>query len=181
MKRVFLSVQPPREIQEELFQLTRSWGDLPCRWLPVEDLHVTLAFLGNTGEQELEDVFSIMEEIGSIHGPTEVYLHKIGYGPHKKTPPSLVWVEGESEGLTPLVKDLERGLEERTSYKSSQREFFTHITLGRVNKMAWRRLEERPSIEKRVDLSFVADTIYVMESKLNPIGAEYTVLKRVRL
>jgi len=113
-------------------------------------------------------------------------LGKICYGPPKKMPPRLVWVEGEeSEELGKIQKDLENSLL-ACSIKGMEIEnrlWIPHITLGRIRTWEFRQIEpeERPEIDEDIDLSFELNSIEVMESQLKKGGPEYTVLESAPL
>ena len=74
-------------------------------------------------------------------------------------------------------------LSEVIDYSAPKRRYVPHITLGRINKLKWRRYspEERPQINEEINLSFEAESIEMMESKLKRTGAEYHVLKSFSL
>ena len=90
-------------------------------------------------------------------------------------PPRMVWAIGEkSEEFSALKGDLDKSLA-----TSENREFSPHITLGRVRKWEWQRIEpeERPEVDEEINLSFPVSSIEVMESVLKRTGAEYAVLE----
>jgi len=140
--------------------------------------------LGYLSDEEVVKVCEITREIVSKNEPFSIRLNKICYGPPKKMPPRMVWVEGEkSEKLTKLKNDLEGAMASDSRYKKETRPFSPHITLGRIRKWEWQRIEpeERPEIEQEIDLSFPVDSIELMESVLKRGGPEYTVLESAPL
>lgn len=171
MKRIFIAIFPPSEIQKELTFIQEELSYLPVRWVPEKDLHLTLAFLGNMGD--MKTIEDLIEETVKSFPPFSVSLDRVTYGPPGETPPSLVWATGE--GLKELAGQLEEELGKRTGYTGGS--FLTHLTLGRVNKSKWRRMEERPQIDRELDISFEAKSIDIMESRLRPSGAEYKKIK----
>lgn len=181
--RIFIAINLPKEIKKELSSFQDRWLELPCRWVKRENLHITLAFLGYLSNQELLKVIKITKEVALINRPFSINLIRISYGPPKKIPPRMVWVEGEkSEELRKLQKELENSLS-AASIKSlnepEDRTFTPHITLGRIKTFEFRRIEpeERPQIEEEISLTFPVNSIEVMESHLKRGGPEYTVLE----
>lgn len=179
-RRVFIAVNLPENIKEELAQFQKKWPTLPCRWLKKQTFHITLAFLGNRNEKELEKIFEITKGAGERHSAFSILLNRICYGPPKMMPPRLVWAEGEkSQGLSKLKQDLDRLLAEKINFLPEKREVIPHIALARIKKWNWRRLEpeDRPDVNLEISLEIPVNSIEVMESHLKKTGAEYEILK----
>ncbi len=51
--RVFIAINLPEDIKNELISFQKKWPNLPCRWTKKENLHITLLFLGHLNEEEL--------------------------------------------------------------------------------------------------------------------------------
>jgi 2'-5' RNA ligase len=182
--RVFVAINLPEQIKNELLKYQKKWPDLPARWTKKENLHITLIFLGYLNNQELLEVLRITKEVASRHQPFFINLTKIIYAPPKKMPPRMVWVEGEkSNELEKLQKDLKNSLTFPISSNKEEigeKETFTpHITLARIRQWDFRKIEpeERPLIEEEISLNFQVNSIEVMESQLKRGGPEYTVLE----
>lgn len=183
--RIFIAINLPPEIKSKLSDYQSGWPDLPIRWVKKENLHLTLIFLGYISSQQLVEVGKITKEVASRHPPFFINLKKIGYGPPKKMPPRMIWVEGErSKELASLKNDLQHSLiSGKINFLVENRQFTPHITLGRIRTWEWRQIEpeERPEVEKEISLSFSVNSIEIMESQLKKGGAEYTVLESIPL
>jgi len=173
--RVFIAINLPEDIKKKLTDYQEKWPELPIKWTKKENIHITLIFLGYLNSEELLEICKITKEAASRHSSFLVKLIKICYGPPKKMPPRMIWAEGEkSEKFAALRDDLNKVLNIREA-----REFSPHITLGRVRQMEWRRIEpeERPEVEKDINLTFEVNSIEIMESELKRGGPEYTILE----
>ena len=182
--RIFIAINLPEKIKKELSSFQKKWPTLPCRWVKKENLHLTLAFLGYLNEEQLNVVLKITKEVVEKNGPFSISLNKTCYGPGKKFPPRLVWVQGQrSEGLSKLKKCLDRLLSEQINFLPEKRDFLPHITLGRIKKWNFRQIEpeERPDVNIEVSLEIPVNSIEVMESHLKRTGAEYEILKSFSL
>lgn len=178
--RIFIAINLPQEIKTKLGNYQSFWQDLPAKWVKPENWHITLAFLGYLNDEELLKVCQITKEVAERHSPFLINLKKIVYGPPKKMPPRMIWVEGEkSEELGKLQKDLENSLAGKINFETENRPYTPHITLARIRQWEFRQIEpeERPEINEEIDLSFQVNSIEVMESKLKRGGAEYTILE----
>jgi len=180
--RIFIAINLPENIKQKLADFQSKWPELPIRWTKKENLHITLVFLGSLSDEELFEICKITKEVASKNQPFSINLNKIFYGPPKKMPPRMVWVEGEkSKGLTQLKNDLENALSGSTNsrHQKETRPFSPHITLGRIRQWEFKSIEpeERPNVKQDISLGFEVSSIEVMESFLKRGGPEYTILE----
>jgi len=183
-KRIFISIGIPEGAKNKLVSFVEEINNsfthfndfCPVKWTRRENLHVTLFFLGEIEIEEIPSIFGIVEEIASRHDAFRMELKNISYGPNEKNP-KMLWAKGEkSEELTKLQQDLEKNL---LNIREPDNGFAPHITLGRITQWEFKKidLEERPEVNKDIDISFTVDSIDIMESELKKGGARYTVLK----
>ncbi len=173
MHRIFIAINLPEKIKENLSSY--SW-DLPAKWVKKDNLHLTLAFLGNRSDKEIEEIISGIKKLALKHSPFKIKLNKIVYD---SFPPRVIWARGDlSEELASLKKDLneELGL-------TKEKKLIPHITLGRIRKWQWQRIEpeERVEINEDINLDFEVNSVEVMESFLKRSGPEYIILESIKL
>jgi len=169
-RRVFIAINLPEDIKKKLADYQSKWPELPARWTKKENLHITLAFLGNTTEEELLEVLNLTKETAEKQEPFFIDLKKIIYGPPKGSP-KMIWAEGEkSEELGKLSAELN---------KEQGRGYTPHITLARIKIWEFKQMEpeERPEINEDIHFNFEVSSIEVMESELKPGGPTYTILE----
>ncbi len=107
--RIFIAVNFPEEIKKQLSDYQKKLITLPVRWTKKESLHITLVFLGYLNDDELLEVIRITKEVALQHPSFSINLNKILYGPPKKFPPRMIWVEGrEISGNGQFAKKLGR-------------------------------------------------------------------------
>ena len=178
--RVFIAINLPGDIKKQLASFYDKWPDLPAKWTTRDNLHITLEFLGDLTDQEIGDACNAVNEVARKHNPFTISLNKILYGPPKKMPPRLVWVEGEiSKELEDLKNDLQETLLEKIRFRPDGAGFIPHITLARISEWEFKKFEpeERPEINEDIDFMFTAESIEVMESQLKRGGPVYTILE----
>ena len=177
MRRIFVALPLPHNLQIELSQVQREYPELPAKWVRPKNLHITLAFLGNKSEEEIGRICNIVKEIARNHSSFQLLLEKIQYGPPEKTP-RMVWATGRAEKeLTSLVKEIREALSE------SHTTITLHITLARINQWELQTIpeEEQIDVSKEINIKVPVESIVVMESRLKRGGAEYTILQEATL
>jgi 2'-5' RNA ligase len=181
-RRVFAALNLPQDIKKRLIKYQRDWPALPAKWVPEQNLHITLVFIGYIYDDEMFKVCQISKEVARNHEAIEVNLNRICLAPPGKNP-RMVWVMGQKNSkMTSLKQDLERRIFESpeiTYRETDNRPFSPHITLARLDQKGWRQLENKPEIDKEINLSFHIDSMEIMQSDLSRSGPEYTVLESV--
>jgi 2'-5' RNA ligase len=186
--RIFIAINLPENTRKRLLSYQEKWPNLPIKWTYKDNLHITLLFLGYLTDEELLDVIRDAEKIITQKESFQISLNKIIYGPPKKLPPKMIWAIGEtSEEFTDLQKSLEEGVYNEPLPDSEKREkgnYFTpHVTLGRLKSFEFNQmdLEEIPEINEDINLSFLVESIEIMESELKKNGPHYTILESFQL
>ncbi|MDV2504162.1 MAG: RNA 2',3'-cyclic phosphodiesterase [bacterium] len=183
--RAFIAVDVPPPVQEALGELQRGMEEagLKARWPRPQDVHVTLAFLGNVPSEQVPELRAAMEEAAQGAGPLEVHVGGVGAFPNERWP-RVIWVgfEEPTGGLAALHKRLEAALVP-LGYEPEDRPFRPHLTVARI-KVPARAGQVVHALEahKDVDLGKITiDRIVLYQSTLKPTGPAYTVLEEVAL
>lgn len=185
LHRIFIAINLPEGVKQKLLSYRKMWPEGPARWITKENLHLTLAFLGNTSETELQALIELCKRIGETHKPFELTLHHIVYGPMPSWP-RMIWALIEkSPELLMLQNDVEKALasSQKIRYQPEQRSYSPHLTLARFKMFELQKmeLEELPDINEEISLVFRVSSIEIMESKLKRSGAEYTSVQSIPL
>lgn len=176
--RIFLALALPLKVKQELLGYQEKWPELPARWTTPNNLHITLVFLGNVSNKELQGVQKIAKEVAVNHKTFSFSLSQIVYGPTEKQP-KMVWAKGTvSKELLSLQEDLARTLGYHNEHP-----FSLHITLARLKEWEFRRIEpeERPEVNEEISLTIPVSAVQVMESALKQTGTEYTIVESIPL
>jgi RNA 2',3'-cyclic 3'-phosphodiesterase len=125
--RLFIALDLPEPVQEELRQI--CCGLPGARWTPLEQLHLTLRFIGETDGGMFR---TISHALAEIRCPAfALQLRGIGFFPPRKTPHTL-WVGVEkSDDLLQLHRKMESALT-AVGLETEQRKFAPHVTLARL-------------------------------------------------
>lgn len=132
-KRLFLALLPDHRITEKLIQLQK---EIPGRKTPRENLHLTLAFLGNQPVSVLSGLINFLNQVE--FAPFSLRLDKIGYFPKIR----LSWV-GPSmipEALNKLYRTTQQFLV--PAYTTTmEKTFRPHITLARQSALPHMKMD----------------------------------------
>ena len=156
--------------------------DDSIKWVDTSNIHLTLAFLGNTGIEYIDTISGAMRMASQGIEPFEIELK--GLGVFKKISDPRVIFTGIStnEPLLQLRKDLVDKLTGMKLY-NDERSFSPHITLCRV-----RSIKNSESLRKFIEgkdnyqvMKQLVDHFTLFESILKPSGPVYRELVRVPL
>jgi RNA 2',3'-cyclic 3'-phosphodiesterase len=175
-KKIFIEITVPQQLRKRLVQKTSQWSDLPVKWLKEENLHITVSFIGYVDESVIPDICQKINEAVNNFESFEIVFDKIEFGPDAENP-KIIWLIGEpSADLGKLNEAVEQALGMRPQ---EHKEYRPHITIGRIRKLKWDELYEKPIISEKYNVTMTVDSVSVMESKGG--GAEYNVLEECPL
>ncbi|OGW49720.1 MAG: 2'-5' RNA ligase [Nitrospirae bacterium RBG_19FT_COMBO_42_15] len=180
--RSFISIDIPDELKKEVKALQELFRkcDADVRWTRPEAMHLTLKFLGNVEEKQVEEIKTILKEIALQTPLINIKLNGAGVFPNQKAP-RVLWVGIiEKDGiLDNLQKRMDAELL-KIGFEKEKRDFKPHLTLGRIRSQKGKErlvklLEDAKDKEFGV---FTATDIKLMKSELRPEGSVYTELAR---
>lgn len=175
--RFFIAIDLPDELKLALGKLRVA---LPgARWVTAEQIHLTLAFLG---EVEEERVGQLSAELAGIQQPPfTLALTNPGCFPHRQRP-RVLWVGLAPEArLTQLAAQVQAAIL-ACGLPGEERPFSAHLTLARLKFPAPR--EVGAFLDQTLPEPFPALPVrefILFESRLNPHGAEHLPLARFPL
>jgi 2'-5' RNA ligase len=159
MSRLFVAVWPPSTVVVQLEDLEQP-RDQGVRWVPMENRHITLHFLG---EADPEAVMEALDAASLLRA----HAH-LGPAIDALTQRALVIPVTGLDELADAVRTRVRKL----GSDQSRRAFVGHLTLARLARDA------RPhrSIGRPFSADFVVGEIALVESTLTSTGAVYETL-----
>lgn len=180
--RIFLAIDIPESVRRELVLLIEELKKVsaPVRWTPSQNLHLTLKFLGETGEERARLAAGAAARALSEAGSFRLRLAGLGAFPNLERP-LVLWVsvkEGE-EFLTALARAIETCLEP-LGFPREERPFSAHLTLGRVKGGGPKLRSLAAAIKAKVFSSahpFPVTQVALYKSTLSPAGSVYEPLR----
>jgi 2'-5' RNA ligase len=182
--RTFIAVEIPHPLQETLQQKTKplrqSIGSSIVRWVPSENIHLTLKFLGNVSSANIDMLTQMLHTLADSCSSFDIHLNGLGSFPSPKRPRVLfIGIQAPAE-----LEALWRGVESETTrlgYESEKHGFSPHLTLGRVrqnsstpDQQKIRRALEETKIDSLGTTR--VDSVHLYKSELKPTGSVYTKL-----
>lgn len=177
--RSFLAIELPRDLRTTLERvaLGARGYDLPVKWVKVQNIHLTMVFLGNVRPDVLEPLQEQVQSACLEFGPFNATIEGMGTFPNRRNP-RVLWLglKGELERLSLFRNALQQNLVS-FGIKVEKRPFRPHLTLGRFRKGKGLNLEELFSRYGEVKSpSSILSELVLFRSDLKPTGAVYTRL-----
>ena len=176
MKRIFiaLKINPGESLLRIHSSLKAVLGGERINWTDPSNMHLTLAFLGDTGDEMIKAVSIMLKQ--KCTGSGEFSFSLRGSGVFKNyRDPRVIWIGIENnEKLLKLNADISIGLKD-AGFTLEDRPFRPHITLGRIKSIRNTDIL-KSSLEKYQD-AFIQEVpvreVILFESILKPSGPEY--------
>ncbi|WP_319379418.1 RNA 2',3'-cyclic phosphodiesterase [uncultured Methanocorpusculum sp.] len=176
MVRVFIAVEPAKEIRDKLEEAGMSLRGSAARLaLPTSDqMHITLKFLGEVPEKKIPKISEALEKVKSV--PFQLQAAKVStFGKR------VIKAEVTDQGCcADIAKQIDVFLLP-LGFPKEARPFSPHITLARIKEYA-------PDLQEKTDAlcdaefgTCMIEEILLKQSTLTPRGSIYTTLARVKL
>lgn len=180
LHRTFIAIPLPADARATLRPIVKKLEDImPPQsfiFLPPEEWHITISFLGNQDDEGVGRVVSALPSIAPmLEVPAEVHFEKIVYGSSSDDPSTIIVMGDEiaSASLGEVRDILEDGLiAHEAQFRPDNRRFSAHITLARRTKES----VLLPELDEVIDLMVSPETIDVLESVVSKEGMVYEVL-----
>ncbi len=174
MPRLFVAIDFPDAVNRRLAGLC---GGVPgARWLPPEQLHLTLRFIGEVEGGAFADIAEALSKIRAA--PFTVRLAGVGHFPPRGQP-RVLWA-GVEDGPRHLgLADLNRQIEARLrglGLEPDRRNFAPHVTLARLKQVKLGRV--RDFLAHHGDFitgSVAIDEFHLYSSTLGARGAVHVI------
>lgn len=187
--RAFIAIALSADIRQKLDeisnQLRSELRGVPVRWVPTENIHLTLKFLGNVSLTNLEVLMEILKAETSNHRPFEISIGELGAFPSTRRP-RVIWVNVQAPQELEAVQVAIENATARLGYNREERPFSPHLTLGRVSRNANSGHVRRVSaVLESYRVGFLGamrvGSVNLYQSDLSPAGAVYTKLLSAEL
>lgn len=187
--RTFIAIEFAPQIQDaigkQITALQQVMVPKAIRWVPKENLHLTLKFLGELSPSHLEFIRQAISQEAASISPFEIQAGGLGAFPTLRNP-RVIWVGLHGPGE---LIDLHKGLDEsigRLGFPRDDRKFSPHLTIGRVHPstgpVELKKIHEVLASRQLGNIGQCkVDAIHLFKSDLTSSGAIYTKIYSANL
>jgi RNA 2',3'-cyclic 3'-phosphodiesterase len=180
--RVFIALDIPEQIRarmREYMERARSYAP-DARWARVEGLHVTLKFVGEAGDAQVQQIKTALAGVKTA--PFAVDFESVGFFPNPKAA-RVFWIGvNGGEALPRLAAAIDRELE-KLGIAREEKDYHPHLTLARAASHPLRELA--PLVAAHVAPpqfgTMTAREFFLYRSQPQKGGSKYTRLERFAL
>lgn len=171
--RAFIAVDFPDEVVKEIARVQELVGKkkFTGKMTELENLHLTLKFLGEIDEEKVEEIKEKLKQIKFKE--MELKLGETGiFTPGK---PRIVWIKIEGKEIWELQKKIDSALE---NLFSKEERFMSHLTIARVKYVKDKK--EFESHVKNINvkkIKFKVNKFKLLSSELKPLGPSYKLIE----
>ncbi len=175
--RLFIAIPIDESVRKTLSKL--KFEDKNLRWVPAENLHITLQYVGNLKQSVAENLAS---ELGQItFSSFQLSVQNIGTFPQSDNP-AVLWAGVEAPRKLWALQQKVANVTEKNGGEPDHREYNPHITLAKV-KSSYADSKQLQLFLKNWQQKFGsmrADCFILYKSILNENGAIHVEYKEYR-
>ncbi len=177
---IAIDIEPTEMIERFLNELKKAKARM--KLVEPQNLHITLKFLGDTDENDVDSIENFMKDSVSGLKPFNITLRGTGVFPNPRRI-NVIWIGMKDDGSTERIfQKLDKHLE-KLGYRRESRKFSPHLTVARVKSVQDR--ENLISIINGYANEKFGDTlvksIRLKKSVLTRGGPIYSTVREVKL
>ncbi len=182
--RLFVAAETPGPQRDSLAAVCERGFKQGVRWVPADNVHLTVKFLGEVNEAMLPAVKDALAAAAAAAAPFELAFGGGGCFPNPREP-RVVWLgvtTGEEEART-LAAAVEKAVV-AAGFPSEEKAFRPHVTLGRVKDPRPGAAAVAAKVRALADFATpaaVITTLVLYRSVTLPDGARYDEVARFPL
>ena len=135
MKRLFVGLSFEEKLGRDLepwvkkLKKTADQKDMTLKWVPQENYHMTLVFLGDTDEAQIPEIAKRLDEVANTHAGFELKLRGLDAFPEITSARVIYLGAQKSQALLDLQSQVERVIQGEAK---EDRGYVPHLTLARL-------------------------------------------------
>ncbi len=184
MRRIFIAVKvnPEKNLVSMISSLKNSLSCENIRWVDPANFHVTLSFPGNTDEDKISVLSTLIQENCTGSGEFDFFLQGAGVFKNLREP-KVIWAGVQiSDALVRLNELVKNGVN-KSGINIEDRVFRPHLTLGRL-KVLRSETNLKSVLDRYHDAVIQKVTVkevIVYESILKFSGPQYVPVTKIQL
>jgi len=178
LTRAFIAIDFPDEVIKEVARVQEILGKkkFTGKLTELENLHLTLKFLGEIDSEKLEGVQKKLRKINFKE--MNLKLGDIGvFGIGGK--PRIVWIKVEGKGIWELQENVDEALK---GLFNPEERFMSHLTVARIKYVKDKRgFVDYVGATKSKKIEFRVDRFKLKSSELKKLGPVYGDIEEYRV
>jgi RNA 2',3'-cyclic 3'-phosphodiesterase len=173
--RIFTAFDIPPKAKSEILKITQNLQALNAKginWVPFENLHITLQFIGETTGSELLQIQEILASELSECPEFKCEKAELQFFPGRN--PKIIWLhlQTDSELVYTIQKRIQKQLRS-LGIQIDKKPLKLHITLGRIKKRLPDYFIKQVLSKEYLIADFVVSQATLYQSFLRPQGPVY--------
>jgi 2'-5' RNA ligase len=169
--RTFIAIDIPEEIKKEIVKIQKQIPEFKGKLTEKENLHLTLKFLGEASEYNVQKIKEKLREIE--YNPFEAEIDSLGFFDNRKSnkyeQPFIVWLH--IKNCDELQKQIDSKLERLFE---KEKRFMSHLTIARVKNVKNKKEFTEKLYEINIPkMKFYVNSFSLKESILTAKGSIY--------
>ena len=171
--RLFIAIEVPANLKAAFRHYQPAFTHAAVRFLPDENLHLTVHFMGEVPTGQLTEIEQRLKEVAATQMPFNLTLHCLEPGPKPKSP-RLIWARfGPEPAFAQLSAAVFRQLGIRPPDHADS---IPHVTLARFRKDMPRPISLSVIYPPEPPLTMPVTTVALWQSELKSPHPVYRVL-----
>jgi RNA 2',3'-cyclic 3'-phosphodiesterase len=170
MMRAFIAIPLPESLKQFIKEIQQELiiTDADLTIIPPENLHITLKFLGEITQQQVDEIVSILSTISS----PQFIISLTSFGAFSSTDHiTSIWLSAESNKLNDLTKNIHDQL---AHIKTESYGPIPHLTLARMKSPKNKEKIQSILNHQIPTQKFTATAFNLYKSNLTPDGPAYS-------
>ena len=181
-KRLFIGIPVYHAVQPILKNLrcTIQHNPKQIRWVPLNNIHITLYFLGDISSDQIPKLIQSIEKNLTLHN-FNISFENTGIF-YSKGLSKVLWIglEFGKKNLTKLNKQLEKAILSSVGNIKTVN-FIPHVTVGRIKEKS-AKIDVLPFLKYVYSpIEFSVNSVILYHSQLSVNGAEYKQIEKISL
>ncbi len=136
MKRIFIAVKviPESEMLKLYLSLKSILAGESIKWIDPVNIHITLAFLGDTEEKRIKNLSLMLKEGCSTFKKFDFEIAGTGLFKNYREP-KVIWAGIRLSEELLALNSLITGILKENNFETDEKGFKPHLTLGRIRSV----------------------------------------------
>lgn len=179
---IAIKIKPEKNLLDLFNGFKKSLKGEEIRWVDIDNLHLTLRFLGETNKEQTDEIGKLLETISENFQPFLFGLKGAGYF-KSKNQPRVLFLNVENDSI---LRELEGNIEDKLielKFGEKGKIFTPHVTIGRfkfINDKMFFYSWVKKFADAKIQQVIVSEIIFY-QSILSSEGPTYLPIKIVPL